>query len=341
MKKCPNCQKTFDDSKRFCQVDGTPLVDIVEPAETEDPFKTVVMGKPPLGNAAEDPMKTTVISGDSKDDDILQIPEEFDPMKTMVVSDPIKLEPKTPVNEPVVPEPPKFNEPSITPPKMEDLSPVNTPKAETPVVPNPFNEPKKEIPVVPNPFNEPPRVEAPVVPNPFNEPQKSETPVNPISSPFEAKTENKPPFKEPESPFTAPPSPFDSPFNQPNEPVGQELQSSWNPPPVPNEQWDQQDIGSNTPFQPPPAGTSGGQNQTMAIVSLVLGILSCLCCFSILTGPAALIVGIKARSKANANPAEFGGSGLALAGMITGGIGTVVGTIVMILQLLPYILRMF
>ena len=27
MKKCPTCEKTFEDSYRFCQLDGTPLVD--------------------------------------------------------------------------------------------------------------------------------------------------------------------------------------------------------------------------------------------------------------------------------------------------------------------------
>lgn len=363
MKKCPNCQKTFDDSKRFCQVDGTPLVDVVESVQTEDPFKTVVIGQQPSANVADDPMKTTVIRGDSKEDDILQIPEEFDPMKTMVVSEPIKLDNpvvKTPINEPVVPapEPPKFSEPNLSPPKLEDLSPVEPPKVETPKV-NPFNEPPKVETPVAKPFNEPPKVDSPIV-NPFNEPPKVDSPFNvepksvgtdspfsvpsnnPISSPFEQKSESQPPpFKEPEPPFNAPPSPFDSPFNQPSEPVGQELQSNWNPPPVPNDQWNQQEIGSNTPFQPPPVGIAGGQNQTSAIVSLVLGILSCLCCFSIITGPAAIIVGLKARSKAAANPNEFGGSGLALAGMITGGIGAVVGTIVMILQLLPYILRMF
>ena len=27
MKRCPNCQKTYADSMKFCQTDGTPLVE--------------------------------------------------------------------------------------------------------------------------------------------------------------------------------------------------------------------------------------------------------------------------------------------------------------------------
>ena len=42
MKKCPTCNKTFEDSMRFCQTDGTPLVDD-EPAF--DPYATI-MAKP-------------------------------------------------------------------------------------------------------------------------------------------------------------------------------------------------------------------------------------------------------------------------------------------------------
>ena len=42
MKRCPNCQKTFDDAMRFCQTDGTPLVDDAPPA---DPYKTMVASK--------------------------------------------------------------------------------------------------------------------------------------------------------------------------------------------------------------------------------------------------------------------------------------------------------
>ena len=44
MKKCPTCEKTFDDNLRFCQTDGTPLA-AVEEAPPDDPYKTVVAGQ--------------------------------------------------------------------------------------------------------------------------------------------------------------------------------------------------------------------------------------------------------------------------------------------------------
>src|SRR5947199_8858737 len=48
MKTCPTCGKTFDDNMRFCQSDGTPLVDdapaVPEPTAEEpfDPYATIV-----------------------------------------------------------------------------------------------------------------------------------------------------------------------------------------------------------------------------------------------------------------------------------------------------------
>src|ERR1041384_5584362 len=60
MKRCPSCNNTFDDNLRFCQNDGTPLLD-----EPVDPFQTMVAGKP--------------------EDDPLQIPD-YDPNKTAVFS---------------------------------------------------------------------------------------------------------------------------------------------------------------------------------------------------------------------------------------------------------------
>ena len=61
MKKCPSCQRTFDDNMRFCQTDGTPLADDAPaaappaPAEEEapfDPYATIV-GVPKIANILE------------------------------------------------------------------------------------------------------------------------------------------------------------------------------------------------------------------------------------------------------------------------------------------------
>ena len=83
-------------------------------------------------------------------------------------------------------------------------------------------------------------------------------------------------------------------------------------------------------FSQPPVS---GQSQGLAIASLVCGILSCICCFSILTGPAGFIMGIIAKKKADEDPAHFGGRGLALGGMITGGIGTLLFIVLFVLQI--------
>ncbi len=89
---------------------------------------------------------------------------------------------------------------------------------------------------------------------------------------------------------------------------------------APEASWQNEPVGQNTPFQPPVAGTA---SQGLAIGSLVSGILSLLCCFSIITGPAAVIMGFIARKKANEDPAQFAGAGLAPGGMICGVVGTV------------------
>jgi len=84
-----------------------------------------------------------------------------------------------------------------------------------------------------------------------------------------------------------------------------------------------------------PAG--GGQNQTLAIVSLVAGILGLtLCCGLLIPSVVALITGFMARGKANSDPANYGGAGLALGGMITGAIGVVGSLIVLVYVLLNF-----
>lgn len=88
--------------------------------------------------------------------------------------------------------------------------------------------------------------------------------------------------------------------------------------------------GDGSSFQTP---TAGGQSQGLAIGSLVCGILSCICCFaSIILGPAGLIMGFIAKKKAEEDPANYGGRGLALGGMITGAVGIVLFVVLIILQ---------
>ena len=73
------------------------------------------------------------------------------------------------------------------------------------------------------------------------------------------------------------------------------------------------------------AGYSGGaiagqpEQDTMAIVALILGIANFFCCGII--APVALVLGIMSRSKIRASGGALRGQGLALAGIILGAIG--------------------
>jgi hypothetical protein len=69
------------------------------------------------------------------------------------------------------------------------------------------------------------------------------------------------------------------------------------------------------------------QNQTLPIISLVLGIFGLVffCCyFGIFLGPAALITGYIGFQNVNKDPVQYGGKGLAIAGMVLGGISLVI-----------------
>ena len=404
MKKCPNCQKEFPDSMRFCQTDGTPLGDPIVEAPADDPLKTTIVRQEDIFSSipSDDSLKTMMANSSPTDDsgDLLQLPEEFDPMKTMVVAPIVKETPKidppkpempkfesikdeikaetpsspfsgfsqpseplpTPPDisdDPTVlqPEPPKFNQPNLSPPNFGNLSSKddaeednlpatmiqNSWDAETPPSSNwsdsPFSKPN----------NEP-------IPTPFDVPSLNETKVSPENesqSPFGQTPQS--PFESPKSPFDAPqpsynePKPIDLPtpnyqeppqqqfgsgqFGQMNEqPFGNQplQQNDWNPPPAPSAGWQDQGLGAQTPFQPPVA--MQGQNQTLALASIICGVVSLLFLGGLIIpfvnlvcgivspglGLAAIITGFLARGRAKQNPNQYGGSGLALGGIITG-----------------------
>ena len=372
MKKCPTCDKEYPDSMRFCQTDGTILVEDTPPA---DPYKTIVSNQMDVSAAIPpfDPFQTMVAPKAVDDDDLLQLPDEPDLLKTMVISrDELKsasgsgkaedlspldlppsapytpsaplIEPKPKAQSDSIPIPPKPFEPLPSPPSFENLPApkFDEPKPETAASNDAtaiFDQPS--IPGnPPSPFGSKPfendfskqspygNQENKPIPSPFD---LSMPPgyQPPSMSPFE--NEPKPPVKD----FPAP-SPFDppTPFGK-SDPFGSQplQQAEWAPPPAPDGNWQNQNIGADTPFQSPVAGAAG-QDQTLAIVSLVCGILSIPCCGFLIFGIAGIVTGFLAKKKATENPSQFGGSGLALAGMILGGIGTVLGLIVIVLQVL-------
>jgi hypothetical protein len=77
-------------------------------------------------------------------------------------------------------------------------------------------------------------------------------------------------------------------------------------------------------WQPPPPPFIAAQQQTMAAVSLVMGIISITlgwcCSFGILTAPVAVALGIAALVQIKNNPGRYTGKGMAIAGIVMGGL---------------------
>ena len=70
------------------------------------------------------------------------------------------------------------------------------------------------------------------------------------------------------------------------------------------------------------------QNQTLPTISLILGILGILlvCCYGgIPLGAGAVITGVIALNQEKSDPTQYGGRGLALAGIITGAVSLAIG----------------
>ena len=366
MKKCPSCEKTYEDSMRFCQIDGTPLVDDVPPV---DPFKTMVarpistseptpepptpaaldpkppapsafvpapptnkvMDDEPLAPPAFDPQPSAPIavepeppasevtpSAINEPEEVLDLPAA-DPLKTMYVSEDemrkalgAVKDPEEPEMEIPSPEPPKFIQPEM--PSTPDPTPIVPEFEQTkPPIPSPFGDQSPGV-----------KIAAPKT-GPDEEPEtvmQNFPPASPFSTPpAEPTPEPEPQFTPPPAePAFAEPEPFQpaaaSPFQEQGSPMQQDNSpAAWTPPPAPDANWQNQEVGSNTPFQPPPAG--GTPKNTLGLVSLILGIVSFLCLYGI-GGLAAVILGLMQRSKIKKNPNEYSGGGMAMAGIILG-----------------------
>ena len=143
-------------------------------------------------------------------------------------------------------------------------------------------------------------------------------PGSPFGSSMPSFKEPEPMFDEPQTSFNQSPFSGSPPFNSPSDAYNsQGQQSQWTPPPAPISEWQNQNSGQNIPFQ---AGViTKGQDKTLAIVSLVCGILSLTCCGAV-AGIPALITGYMAKNNVDADPLNYTGRGMALAGMIMGGI---------------------
>ncbi len=90
------------------------------------------------------------------------------------------------------------------------------------------------------------------------------------------------------------------------------------------------------PYSPPAFNQS--QDQTLPIISLVLGVMSMLiiCCYggSVPLGIGALITGYLGMRNADQNPQKYGGKGMAIGGLVMGGIGVAGGVLYVLLIIL-------
>lgn len=311
----------------------------------------------PPAEAELDPMRTMMISGNTRDNVRVDIPEESPKTEDPKTEDPKKVGSKkdeqkagvpkiassAPAPEleigsapkvkeagkptPPAPELPKFDSPEVAPPVLEstNLDAKLKDKIESDSLPTPPSKPPTaELPKADKPSK--PGGDAPSTPKM----EVKDKPSVPIPSPFDKSM----------PPGYAPPStpPFD-----PTEPVRAEkvgsakspvLNDDFANPSAPIEKQNKNQFGSNA-ISGDVKGSAAGENKSLAIISLVCGVLSMtLCCGSIglLLGPIGAVTGFMARSKANQEPDVYGGSGLALGGLITG----IVGFIVSIAALVAY-----
>ncbi len=361
MKRCPTCDKTFDDAMRFCQTDGTPLV---EDAPV-DPYKTMVASADEIAAALNPPAGTPpAVASDEEieafkvveEEEVLQLPAESDPNKTMFVSeDEIRREMQAadasaepvmeipPIADPVAPAPPRFNDPAVEPPKFPEAPKPAAPPAPEPPKPSftsttPSSGKSGELP--PDPFmHTTPPIPSPFgeEPNPFTAPRSGR--LNPPSEPKPA----APPMASDPKPPPAPFPPLQSKHSAPepvrpqSPPASPFVQGAGAPPSPFVEQ-----PGSNRPMNAAPTAMPAGnaaagakQNQTLAIISLVLGIAGVVFCGG-LTSPFAIITGFMARGKAKKDPANYGGSGLALGGILLGVFGLLI-----LLGMIAYFILVF
>ena len=75
---------------------------------------------------------------------------------------------------------------------------------------------------------------------------------------------------------------------------------------------------------PPPPGYIAGPQQSLAVASLVLGLVSVTvgwcCSFGILTAPIAVALGIASLVQIKNNPTRYSGKGMAIGGIVAGGL---------------------
>ena len=268
---------------------------LVEAAPAVDPYKTMVARPEDL--AAAIPPATPAAPEPQAEEEVLQIPPiETDPKKTMYVSE---AELRGAMQEADGPDE-----------QVMDLSPP--PPAFIEQEAAPFGDKQdsgisKTTPPIPSPFG---------------------TGSAEIEQPaFAAREPEAPSFIQAE-----PPAPASNPFNEPA-PIEK---ADFSPTPAAPQHSRQPEEMQNPQYQPGSGLAAAGQNKTLAIVSLVAGILGLtLCCGTLLPSLIAIVTGFMARGKASGDPVNYGGGGLAVAGLITGVLGLLAGIAYLVFVFFP------
>jgi hypothetical protein len=116
-----------------------------------------------------------------------------------------------------------------------------------------------------------------------------------------------------------------SPFSQP---------PPFNPAQSPVSPWQNSSVAPNSPYGAVAGSAFQVQNSTLPLISLVLGIFGILlffCCYAgVPFGIGALITGFIGFNNTNKDPQQYGGRGLAIAGMALGAL-SVIGFLLVIL----------
>jgi hypothetical protein len=86
---------------------------------------------------------------------------------------------------------------------------------------------------------------------------------------------------------------------------------------------------------PPPPRTVAGPSQSLAVWSMVLGLVSMTlgwcCSFGLLTAPVAIVLGIVALSQIKSQPNRYTGKPLAVTGIVSGGLYFVVLAVIILI----------
>ncbi|MDQ1637468.1 MAG: hypothetical protein QOF62_807 [Pyrinomonadaceae bacterium] len=86
---------------------------------------------------------------------------------------------------------------------------------------------------------------------------------------------------------------------------------------------------------PPPPRTVAGPSQSLAVWSMVLGLVSMTlgwcCSFGLLTAPVAIVLGIVALSQIKSQPNRYTGKPLAITGIVSGGLYFVVLAVIILI----------